>query len=258
MTRGRRRMGLAMMPNAQRGLARFAALALTLALSADASVLATGADPALCAARPGAMLTSGDLGALKLIGDVPVSDLGLHGLRPHPIDAAFVGGRIGMWISTLALSGRYREESDAFARSLGYPMQELPLIPLVGSIVIEHPDAPLEVYEDVDVFTTDRWAAEWIEMARQNVAMQGTATSNGVTQPQMSLVDVALGNEAVAVIEPMALGQRVATDGGLMIRVRTGRTTVSVSVRGGPGLTVSLVQALAARAVARVKAECAR
>jgi hypothetical protein len=174
-----------------------------------------------------------------------MSDLGLKGIAPHAIDAEFAGGRSSMWLATMALTGRYRADNDAYARSIGYPIQALPLIPLVGSIVTEHPAEALEIYELVLVFRDARGAGQWLEMQRDNVRQQSVVTSNGGVLPETIMKPVALGDEAIAVTDP-PVGEPIATATRRMVATRVGRTVVSLSAGGGPSLDVTLVESLAA------------
>lgn len=241
---------------------RFAAACLVAAIVGGCTTKASSSpsptvDLSLsCATTAAAMVTSADLGSFTQFADGPLASLGLHGVAPHPIDAAFLGGRSRMWLATMALSGRYRADNDAYARSLGYTVGDLPLIPLVGSIVTEHPADPLVVFERILVFSDASWASQWLGMARSTVTMQGTSTANGVPQPSMALASVSLGDQALAVIEPGPAGGAVATTGNIGVEVRVGRTVVDVTVEGGTGLLVGQVQALAQKALSHLETAC--
>ena len=231
---------------------------LTAPVAVSASAAPSPPDALLtCATAPLAMLTSADLGAFTQFGDAYGDNLGLTGLSLHPIDTAFLGGRWGMWVATMALSGRYRADNDAYARSLGYPIHDLPLLPPVGLIVTEHPAEPLAVYERVLVFRDAAWAAQWLAMTRADVARQATMTENGVVQPAMALAPVSLGDEAVAQVQPPTVGGRVPSSATIMVETRVGRTDVGVTINGGAGLEVGQVEAVAREALAQVEGACA-
>jgi hypothetical protein len=202
------------------------------------------------------MLTSADLGDVTQFGDGYRSDLGLFGIAPHAIDAGFLGGRTREWLVTMALTGPYRADDDAYARSIDYPIQELPYLPLTGLIVTEHPGLPLEVFEQILVFRDDSWASRWIEMSRSNVAQQGTSTENGVIQPRMSLLEESLGDESIAVVQPPPVGIPVPSVGSVMVESRLGRTVISVTVNGGSMLRVGQALVIAKDAWSRVNAAC--
>jgi hypothetical protein len=191
------------------------------------------------------MLESADIGDFSEFGDGPVNDLGLKGIAPHPIDALFLGGWSRMWITSMALTGHYRAENDAWAHSLGYPIQDLPLVPLEGSIVTDHPTEALEVYERVLAFRDAAGASQWLDIVR------------GSGQPASAiLTDPRLGDEVLALIEPSSLdGTRVA-ETVISVSARTAGTVVTVSVRGGVRLSIDQVTMLVVKAVSTWQAAC--
>jgi hypothetical protein len=201
-----------------------------------------------CARTAAVMLDAADLGEFTMFGDGPVETLGLHGIGPHPIDSAFRGGWSRMWITTMVLSGPYRDENDALARQFGSPIDELPLVPLQGSIVADHPKDPLEVYERVFEFIDAAWASEWLDIARGSVRPQGPSL--------IALNDARLGDEAQAMVEPGQVIGSTATESMILVEARVGDTVVALTVRGGPGLTVERVSSLAVEAVSRWRESC--
>ena len=191
------------------------------------------------------MLATADIGDFTEFGNGSVTDLGLHGIAPHPIDALFLGGWSRMWITTVALTGHYRAENDAWAHSLGYQIQNLPLVPLEGSIVTDHATAPLEVYERVLAFRDASGASQWLDIVR------------GSGQPASAILsDPRLGDEAFALVEPSTLDGSRVTESAFSVSARTVGTVVTLSVRGGARLSLEQVTTLAVKAISTWQAAC--
>jgi hypothetical protein len=118
---------------------------------------------------------------------------GLVGVASWQRDLVTGWGRA--FIAHAAIDGPYRADLDARARALNYPIQYLPYVPLVGEIV-RHAAAPLEVYEEVNVFTDSAAAQAWATNLETTLEQEG---GHRVTMPGLppgsTAVSTVLGSD---------------------------------------------------------------
>ncbi len=93
---------------------------------------------------------------------------GSHGIAGHaPWDITqYVCGQSYSFISNVIMHGRYRAGDDALARSLGYPVGKIPLLPYEGPAVSQLPHGVFEVDEEVFQFRSPRAAETWLANGR--------------------------------------------------------------------------------------------
>lgn len=91
------------------------------------------------------------------------------GVSPPDFVSDYQAGWMRGFLIDSAMSGPFRADLDARARELNYPIQKLPYIPLIGEIVAQS-KGPLEVYEEVDMYTTRTAAEDWLANLRSGLA----------------------------------------------------------------------------------------
>lgn len=73
---------------------------------------------------------------------------------PPPLEKEYACGVVAGFLADVSLTGRYRRENNAWARSLGYTIGKWPYTPLSGSIVAQQRHKVLEVYVSLFQFTS--------------------------------------------------------------------------------------------------------
>lgn len=148
------------------------------------------------------------------------------------------------WIAEVAVDGPDRAAEDAIARSLGYSIGKLPLVPLVGPVV-EHNPGVLEVYQTNTVYRSVAGASDFMAdlAADAKLAETTVVTTDGRAEPKGIPVQLSGGDEDVAYEMPGYVGPDGATEAFFTFAVRLGRFVVQLSVQSGYGWTV--LQAIA-------------
>jgi hypothetical protein len=210
------------------GLVVVVGLAVQTRLAAPASDAAV-----LCLVSDSAFVSAGELGDLVDMGDAGVFHVLPFGLGHayNPAGRSFVAGRSKGFISSLALSGAYRQEADAAARALGYTPGVWPLVPLTGSIVSDNPGV-LEVYQTNLAFGDSGGADAFVTATVASASNPHRVTEDGVPAPTYAVSPIDLGDRGTAMVEPPspADGQHEFSVG---VNVRWRVFVVQVTVRGG-------------------------
>jgi hypothetical protein len=95
---------------------------------------------------------------------------------PPPLETDYVCGVVAGFLANISLTGKYRQENNAWARNLGYTIGKWPYTPLSGSIVGQQRHKALEVYVSLFQFTSDRAATAYADPpTRGPVATGGLA-----------------------------------------------------------------------------------
>jgi hypothetical protein len=92
---------------------------------------------------------------------------------PPPLQREYTCGVVAGFLTDISLTGRYREENNARARSLGYTIGRWPYTPLSGSIVGQQRHKALEVYVSLFQFTSARAATEYADPPASAPAVTG-------------------------------------------------------------------------------------
>jgi hypothetical protein len=141
--------------------------------------------------------------------------------HPSFLVSDFQVERMQAFVSNLVLHGRYRAENNAYARSLGYKPGKDPVVPLVGTIVKDHPDV-LEVYEFHWVWRSSRGAAAQMRSVR------GSGKGDHVVRQ----TNLHLGSDSLGYVT-----RPVVSDGlhewsvGIVVRLHA--LVVTLTLRGG-------------------------
>jgi len=217
-----------------------------------------------CATSDGAYLTTAALrqpfvaAVDDRFGRSPLLDHRLPGSGPSPAAIRdWVGARLRGWIAEAAVDGPDRAAEDAIARSLGYSIGKLPLVPLVGPVV-EHNPGVLEVYQTNTVYRSVAGASDFMAdlAADAKLAETTVVTTDGRAEPEGIPVHLSGGDEDVAYEMPGYLGPDGATEAFFNFAVRLGRFVVQLSVQSGYGWTVPQAIAVLDRATAQLARSC--
>jgi hypothetical protein len=144
------------------------AVAMVL-LAAGPSANDVGQRPRTCTANPRMALKVTQLPGFVSFVSFPDARLpGSHGLPGHelPMYRQFQCGVSYGFLAKIVLTGKYRAQDDALARSLHYRVGKWPLVPFVGDIVSQRPHLPLEIYEGIYEFGSTQAAAQWLQTIR--------------------------------------------------------------------------------------------
>ena len=136
-------------------------------------------------------------------------------LVPTPLDKNFVIGHLQGLLNSVALRAPYKEQEDAYARSLGYKVGKLPYVPLQGQVVSDN-HGLLELYQTHLVFDSPTFASQVVQRVRVSnsstvvpvpdsfglngldaVAFESTQSSSAAVQESIVGVDFADGNDVV-------------------------------------------------------------
>ena len=153
----------------------------------------------------------------------PPGDRGVQGHPPWDL-TQYVCGQGNGFVANDIMYGKYRAQDDALARSLGYQIGRLPLLPYVGTAVSAVPHKVFEAYEVVVQFRSARAAAIWLSGARGRPAAPGGLTG-------VSLPDGFLARAGVAGPDDGKHEHQIGITG------RIGTAVVAVSINGGRDLS---------------------
>lgn len=207
-----------------------------------------------CAVGGGAFLDADDLnieGTFVPFLTQALTGAPVHGgAGPGPAATAqhdFVAGRIEGFLVDFAVKGPYRDAEDAYAASIGYAKGQWPLVPLVGTVVSDHPGV-LEVYQDNIVFSGAAGARTMTDIYR------GTAATPGWTVEPWKPAGVQV-DESFAIA---GLPQPGAPVGEHIVKMvmRHGDLVVAVNVQGGAGVALDNTGSIGERAAVRVATSC--
>jgi hypothetical protein len=170
---------------------------------------------------------------------------GIHGGSQPGFVTAYTAGAIHGSIANLALSGRYREEEDSFARSLGNTPGPFPMVPLAGSVVSENPGL-LEVYESSWTFRTEDAAAAWMAARQQSV----------IGDPQAARGDASAVGPGVLAVTSLLGPADGRHEHVARFLTRHHATVTEIVFQGGAGVTPGSTASLAKVAFDTVVANC--
>jgi hypothetical protein len=122
-----------------------------------------------CVIPTAAMMTPHDMPGFAEISRITHAPLpGSHGIGGHPRwdITQYVCGQSYEFISDVIMHGRYRAGDDALARSLGYPVGEIPLLPYEGPAVSQLPHGVFQADEEVFQFRSAKAAGTWLTDGR--------------------------------------------------------------------------------------------
>jgi hypothetical protein len=154
----------------------------------------------------------------------PDVSLPVRSVTTHPLwfQRDYVCGRYYGFVITAALKGRYRQQNNATAKAVHYPIGKWPYVPLTGNIVAQLRHRVLEIYEGVYQFRSVAAARAYLMVVRGGTpATPVTASMPGSFEATSSV-----------------LGPDRGTDEHV-IRVsgRMGAVDVTASLQGGQSLT---------------------
>ena len=122
-----------------------------------------------CAIPTTAMLTPQDLPRFVEIFRLTHAQLpGSPGIAGHLRwdITQYVCGQTYEFISDVIMYGKYRAQDNAQARSLGYPVGKIPLLPYEGPAVSQLPHGVFQADEEVFQFCSAKAAAMWLADGR--------------------------------------------------------------------------------------------
>src|ERR1700735_445616 len=85
------------------------------------------------------------------------------GSPPSPLQREYVCGAVAGFLADISLTGKYRQENNARAKSLGYTVGKWPGTPLSGSIVGQQRHKVLEIYVSAVQFASARAAMSYAD-----------------------------------------------------------------------------------------------
>lgn len=168
---------------------------------------------------------------------------GSHGLAGHPRwdTTQYVCGQIYGFLADTIMYGKYRAQDNALARSLGYPIGKIPLLPYEGPAVTQLPHRVFQADEEVFQFRSAKAAATWLADGRWSPA------------PRHPLPGLPLPRGFLAI--PGVAGPDNGRDQhGIGISGQRGDLVIVVSFNGGKDLAWADVKALWSRAYTRLAA----
>lgn len=141
----------------------------------------------------------------------------------------YLCGELYGFITNVALTGRYRQENNARARQLHYPIQKYPYVPLTGSIVTGLPHRVLEVYEAVYQFSLPTAAAAFLQLTSQGSLLPHPLTIRG------------LPRGTIVIQHSLGLQPNV-DESAIFLGIQRGDYAITVSFQGGRSLAWDDVQ----------------
>lgn len=244
-----------------RGLAgAAAALALLTSCSASTGVMPAAAARASCATANAAFLPTPQAFVNEFDGRFVESPLVGHRLGGGPYPPAisdWLAGRARGWINEVAIVGPDRPAENSIARSLGYTVGTLPLVPLIGPVV-EHNPGVLEMYQTNTEYSSTVGAVDLMSdlAGSARLAEATIATESGRVQPPAHAVPLTWGDESLAYEQPGFMGPQGATETFFTFAVRVGRYVVQLTAQSGYGLTEPEAATLLGQAVAQLTRSC--
>jgi hypothetical protein len=188
----------------------------------------------------------------------PLLDHRLPGSGPDPAAISdWQAARLRGWIAEIAVDGPDRSAEDAIARSLGYTVGKLPLVPLVGPVVRHNPGV-LEAYQTNTEYKSATGAADFMGDLAGSARSEETTvvTEGGHLEPSGHALPLIGGDQDVAYEKPGFTGSQEATETFFTFAVRLGRYVTQFTVQSGYGLTEQQAVAVLAQAVERMAHSC--
>jgi hypothetical protein len=212
--------------------------------SASAGGTATVSQAGRCGDSTAAMLTPLDMPGFVQDARITNSQLpGSHGIAGHPRwdTTQYVCGQIYGFLSDVIMYGKYRAQDNALARSLGYPIGKIPLLPYEGPAVTQLPHGVFQAYEEVFQFRSAKAAATWLADGRWSPT------------PWHALTGLSLPRGFLAI--PGVAGPDNGRDQhGIGISGQRGDLVIVVSFNGGEHLACADVKAIWSRAYTHLAA----
>jgi hypothetical protein len=237
-----------------------AALALFTSCSASTAAMPAASARASCATANAAFLPTPEAFVNEVDSRFVESPLLDHRLGGGPYPAAisdWQAGRARGWINEVAIDGPDRAAENSIARSLGYTVGTLPLVPLIGPVV-EHNPGVLEMYQTNTEYSSMAGAVDLMRelTASARFAETTIVTESGHVQPPAHAVPFTWGDESLADEQPGFMGPQGATETFFTFAVRVGRYVVQLTVQSGYGLTEPEAATLLGHAVAPLTRWC--
>ena len=201
----------------------------------------------ICATDDRSFITTADLrGFTQSVDQRYLHPPGFWRNPSIPFVRTFAQARLKGYISNLALTGPFRSEEDAYAKSLGYKVGNLPLVPLHGAIVART-SGVLEVYQTNWEFTSVDGARSWFDNLRNPPQETG--------QPQRQVLPFAGGDGAYVFVSSMGPddGRNERLVG---VDVLEGPTVIEMNVQGGATMPAQDGLDLGKKAFARLTSVC--
>jgi hypothetical protein len=146
-------------------------------------------------------------------------------------------GRARGWINEVAIDGPDRAAENTIARSLGYTVGALPLVPLIGPVV-EDNRGVLEMYQTNTEYRSTVGAVDLMrELAGSARLAETTIVSESDVQPPAHAVPFTWGDESLAYEQLGFMGPQGAIETFFTFAVRVGRYVVQFTVQSGYGPT---------------------
>jgi hypothetical protein len=168
---------------------------------------------------------------------------GSHGLPGHSQwdITKYVCGQLYEFLSDVIMYGKYRAQDNTLARSLGYPIGKIPLLPYEGPAVTQLPHGVFQADEEVFQFGSAKAAATWLANGRWSPT------------PRHALTGLPLPRGFLA-IPGVAWPDNGRDQHGIGISGQRGDLVVVVSFNGGRDLSWADVKAIWSRAYTHLAA----
>ena len=196
--------------------------------SPAAAVAARGAG---CQVQRGDILSASDMPGYTQFVGYPRMALPVKSRVGFPLwfERDYLCGELYGFITNVALTGPYRQENNARALQLHYPIQKYPYVPLTGSIVAGLPHNVFEVYEAVYQFSTSKAAVAFLQVTSQGSLLPRTLTIHGLPRG--------------TIVVQHSLGMQPNVDeSAIFLGIHIGDYAITVSFQGGRSLAWNDVQ----------------
>jgi hypothetical protein len=226
-----------------------AALACAMMICAACAGASAGGTASLdkassCGISTATMLTPHDMPGFFQDSRITNARLpGSHGMVSHPRwdTTQYVCGQLYEFLSDVIMYGKYRAQDNALAKSLGYPIGQIPLLPYEGSAVTQLPHGVFQSDEEVFQFRSAKAAAMWLADGRWSPT------------PWHALTGLPLPRGFLAI--PGVAGPDNGRDQhGIGISGTRGKLVIVVSFNGGRDLDWADVKAIWSRAYTHLAA----
>jgi hypothetical protein len=191
-----------------------------------------------CGVSSSGFLPGATFGDFRPLTDGRFSEPPIAIARNGSLASAWLGGRLIGRINAIALTGKYKAENDALARSLGYRPTSTPLVPLIGTVVQDNP-GPLESYESHFVFSTQSAASGWLDQTRKSSFATGAVNAD-IGDASIAVSGVMPPNDGQH--ETFAAVYAVVGDVAYVLNVLGGRDVTRESVVTDAALGVSILR----------------
>lgn len=232
--------------------------------AAPASTPSASSARSSCATTDGAFLLATSLPQAFVVAvderfvESPLLEHRPLGGGPDPAAIAdWQAARLRGWIAEIAVDGPDRADEDAIARSLGYTVGRLPLVPLLGPVV-QHNPGMLEIYQTNTAYDTPAGAVDFMgDLASSGRSDETTViTEGGHVEPPGHALSLNGGDQDVAYEKPGFMGPQGATETYFTFAVRLGNDVTQFTIQSGDGLTEQEAVAVLGQAVGRMARSC--